>query len=381
MSSPDLVTHLAGFAGELRAGGIRVAMTDEIDAAAALGLIDIFDEWEVRFAMRSALKIRRHDWELFDQLFHQYWRAGATPAPREGVPRSLPIPPTRLPRTGVRAASLAMRPAASAQERDEGEVAGGDSPGYSAEALLRQKPFDQCTSQDLAAMERLLTRLTVQIATRPSRRLVPTRHRGLVDLRRSFRRAVGTRGELVSLARRTRAKDEPRVVLLCDTSGSMDPHTRFLLAFVLSFKRLAKRTEVFAFNTTLTRLTEWLSPAKIGPTLDRLAAGVADWSGGTRIGESLTTFVARHRDTLLGPDVVVVILSDGLECGDPHILSQAMRTIHARSRRVIWLNPLLGDSRYQPLARGMEAALPHVDHFASAHNLQSLERSLHALVP
>ncbi len=356
-------------------------MTDEIDAAAALGLIDLFDEREVRFAMRSALKIRRHDWELFDQLFHQYWREGAVRVPRENVPRSLPIPPTRLPRTAVRPPSPAMRPAASAREGGQGEVADGDTPGYSAEALLRQKPFDQCSSQDLAAMERLLVRLRVQIATRPSRRLVPTRHRELVDLRRSFRRAVGTRGELVALARRTRAKDEPRVVLLCDTSGSMDPHTRFLLAFVLSFKRLAKRTEVFAFNTALTRMTEWLSPAKIGPTLDRLAAGVPDWSGGTRIGESLTTFVSRHRDTLLGPDVVVVILSDGLDCGDPHILSRAMRAIHARARRVIWLNPLLGDSRYQPLARGMEAALPHIDHFGSAHNLQSLERFLHALVP
>ncbi len=378
-----MVTHLVGFAGELREGGIHVAMTDEVDAAAALGLIDIFDEREVRFAMRSALKIRRRDWELFDQLFHQYWREGAIRVARESAPRSLPIPPTRLPRTALRPGSPAMRPRppASAGERDQGEVADGDSPGYSAEALLRQKPFDQCTAQDLAAMERLLARLTVQIATRPSRRLVPTRRRGLVDLRRSFRRAVGTRGELVALARRTQAKDEPRVVLLCDTSGSMDPHTRFLLAFVLSFKRLAKRTEVFAFNTTLTRLTEWLSPAKIGPTLDRLAAGVPDWSGGTRIGESLTTFVSRHHDTLLGPDVVVVILSDGLDCGDPHILSRAMRTIHARARRVIWLNPLLGDSRYQPLARGMEAALPHVDHFASAHNLQSLERFLHALVP
>jgi uncharacterized protein with von Willebrand factor type A (vWA) domain len=200
--------------------------------------------------------------------------------------------------------------------------------------------------------------------------------RGGVDLRRSFRRAVGTGSEFLLLARRNRAVEEPRLVVLCDTSGSMDPHTRFLLTFILSLRRAARRTEVFAFNTELTRLTPWLSPGKIGPTLDRLAAGVPDWSGGTRIGACLAEFVARHGRELLDGRTVVVILSDGLDRGDPAQLAGAMRAIGARSRRVIWLNPLLGDSRYRPLARGMEAALPYVDHLAPAHNLESLERLL-----
>jgi uncharacterized protein with von Willebrand factor type A (vWA) domain len=261
-------------------------------------------------------------------------------------------------------------------EQSSTETPGADVPGYSPEARLRRKPFDRCCETDLAAMERLLARLALRLATRRSRRLVPVRTRGIADLRRSFRRAIATRGEFVELARRARAVEQPRLVLLCDTSGSMDAHTRFLLAFVLSLKRVARRAEIFAFNTSLTRLTPWLTPGRIGPVLDRLAAGVPDWAGGTKIGESLADFVSRYQSELVDGKTVVVILSDGLDRGDTQLLVRAMRALHARARKLIWLNPLLGDPGYRPAARGMEAALPFVDHFAPAHNLESLERLL-----
>lgn len=159
----------------------------------------------------------------------------------------------------------------------------------------------------------------------------------------------------------------------------MDAHSRFLLAFILSLKRVATRTEAFAFNTSLTRLTLWLVPGKIGPTLDRLSAGVPDWSGGTRIGESLAEFVSNYQRSVLDSSAVVVILSDGLDRGDPAVLVRAMRAIRARARRVIWLNPLLGDPAYEPTARGMRAALPFIDLFAPAHNLESMERLVSVL--
>src|SRR5207247_2507602 len=131
-----------------------------------------------------------------------------------------------------------------------------------------------------------------------------------------------------TLARRARAVQEPRLVFLVDTSGSMDAHARFLLGFVLGLRRVARRTEVFAFNTRLTRITPWLVPGKIGPTLERLAAGVPDWSGGTRIGESLAEFVDRHRARLHARSVVI-ILSDGLDRGDPDLLRRALRVLRA----------------------------------------------------
>jgi uncharacterized protein with von Willebrand factor type A (vWA) domain len=181
---------------------------------------------------------------------------------------------------------------------------------------------------------------------------------------------------MVRLAHRARTLDEPQVVVLCDTSGSMDVHVRFLLAFVLALKNVAKKTEVFAFNTSLIHLTPSLSAGRIARTLERLAVDLPDWSGGTRIGESLMEFAARYLPQVVSSRSVVVILSDGLDRGDISLVAGAMRAIRSRARRIIWLNPLAADPRYQPTARAMEAALPFIDGLAPAHNLESLERLL-----
>ncbi len=374
MIEHDIVTHLARFAGALRDREISVGLVDEIDGTRALTLVDLLDRTEVRIALCTALKIQRKHQEQFDELFDRWWTARRESQPsvdyrtRPPSDRSVPVRPVH--------AFWRQQPQ---PEEPEGAATEGDLPGYSPEVLLRRKPFDAYSAHDLLAMERILARLASKFATRRSRRLVPTRGRGTVDLRHSFRRSIGTGGDLISFARRSRAVEQPRFVLLCDTSGSMDPHTRFLLTFVLSLKKVARYTEVFAFNTSLTRLTRWLSPGKIGPTLDRLAAGVPDWSGGTKIGASLAEFVTRHHNKVVDGKTVVVILSDGLDRGEPAGLIRPMQAIHRRARKVIWLNPLLGDPRYEPTARGMAAALPFVDHFAPAHNLESLERVISLL--
>jgi hypothetical protein len=194
-----------------------------------------------------------------------------------------------------------------------------------------------------------------------------------VDLRRSFRRALGTEGELLRLARRERALEEPRLVLLYDTSASMDPYTRFHLGFAFALRRVVRRLEIFAFNTSLVRIGHAIEPARILRSLDWLANEVPDWSGGTRIGACLAEFVAEHGH-LVDRDTTVVIVSDGLDLGDTDLLSNAMRALRERARTVVWLNPLLGDRRYEPTAAGMRAALPHVDHFGPAHDVESLER-------
>ena len=375
MPDRDVVERLARLAGRLRERDVDVCVSDEIDGAVALRLVDLGDRDEVRYALRAALRIRRSDWETFDELLQGFWAAEDPPAGPAATP---PEPPSRPRADRIRPTP---RPGwLQAIERLSGErgreAPGGDRPGYSADVLLRRKPFDDWNADDLPAMVRLLARATRRLRCRPSRRLVPVPAGGRADLRRSFRRAVGTGGELLSLARRDRAVEKPDVVLLCDTSGSMDPHTRFLLTFALSLKRVVRRCEVFAFNTALTRLTPWLTPEKIGPTLDRLAAGVPDWSGGTRIGASLDEFVTRYLETLVSARTVVVVLSDGLDSDGPAVLAKAMRAIRERARKVIWLNPLLGDPRYRPEARGMKAALPFVEHFVPAHDLESLERLL-----
>jgi uncharacterized protein with von Willebrand factor type A (vWA) domain len=162
-------------------------------------------------------------------------------------------------------------------------------------------------------------------------------------------------------------------VILYDTSGSMDAYTRVLLAFAFALRRVVRRVEIFAFNTTLVRVTRMIAPGKTLHSLNALSAGVPDWSGGTRIGACLSEFVTSHREVHVDRNTVVVCVSDGLDQGDTELLERSMRELRARAGKIIWLNPLLGDARYRPECAGMKAALPYVDHFAPAHNLQSLE--------
>ena len=361
-----LVAHLARFAGALRAAGVRVSLSDEIDAAQALSIVDVTDIDEVRRALLVALKIQPRDRAAFEQVFTSVWLA-RTAAPRHGQ-QTVRQRSTALPR------GLLWQAAEVAADETSGNRTEGGTPGYSPRAQLRHRPFEALSPAEIVAMERLLERLTLRLATEESRRYVPTRSRGLIDLRRTLRRTLAMGGEPLALARRNRAAELPRLVLLCDTSGSMESHTRFLLCFAIALRRVVRRLEVFAFNTALTRLTPWLAPGKINLTLKRLAAGVPDWSGGTRIGACLGDFVARYQTACVNSRTTVVILSDGLDRGDVAEMVRAMRAIHARARRVIWLNPLLGDPRYEPSARGMQAALPYIDRLASAHNLESLER-------
>jgi uncharacterized protein with von Willebrand factor type A (vWA) domain len=364
----DLVVHLARFAGALREHGLNVGIGDEVDATMALSLIDVFDREEMGRAFRIALKIRPDDRATFDAIFDAFWSA------RQSKTGRLPAVPGRFGAATVpRARAVQVAADRGVDARRQSDNA---HPGYTPDEVLRRKPFEECSNRDLVAMERLLARLKRGWAARRTRRLKPVRGRGLPDIRRSFRRAVATGGEMVRLAHRARTLDEPQVVVLCDTSGSMDVHVKFLLAFVLALKDVAKKTEVFAFNTSLTRLTPWLSPGRIAGTIERLAVDLPDWSGGTRIGESLMDFAVRYLPQVVSSRSVVVILSDGLDRGDTGLVASAMRAIRAKARRIIWLNPLAGDPRYQPTARAMEAALPFIDRLAPAHNLESLERLL-----
>jgi uncharacterized protein with von Willebrand factor type A (vWA) domain len=359
-----LVAQLAKFAGALRGEGVRVGLGDEADAGVALTLIDLLDRAEVHRALRIAFKVPRDAWAAFDRLFEEYWGGE--------VKREIPLQtPPRDHRGPMQWRWDGERVRLAAP--DEREVPEGDTPSYCPEAVLRRKPFDQLSADELVAMERLMARLALRLAARRSRRLVPTRGRGTADLRRSFRRALATDGEILSLARRTRAIEEPSLVILYDTSGSMDVHTRFLLTFAFALRRVIKRVEIFAFNTALVRVTRMIAPSKIPGSLARLAAGVPDWSGGTRIGACLSEFAALHGRALLDRSTTIVCVSDGLDQGEAALLEGAMRELRERAARIIWLNPLLGDSRYRPETAGMRAALPYVDHFGPAHNLQSLE--------
>ena len=363
----DLVENLALFCRRLREAGIGVASGEEIDAARALLQIDLFDGEAFYLALKTVLAVRRADHPRFDRTFQMFWKGeGAVPDRIEGeIPH----------RDGKKAAmeGKGVRTEWAETDREGKESSGSASVGYSPEALLRKKPFDQVSREEREEIERLLARLALRLAARRSRRTVPAFRKGRIDLRRSFRTLLRSDGELLTLARRERNIERARVVLLCDVSGSMDPHSRFILRLLLSLPRVSNRAEVFVFNTLLTHLTPLLKNAEVDDVLAEIGRAVPDWAGGTQIGACLAEFLDEHGARLLDRRSTVVIFSDGLDRGESDLLVYAMEGIRKRARTVIWLNPLLGDPVYQPLCRGMQDALPFVDHFERGDNLESLE--------
>jgi uncharacterized protein len=266
-------------------------------------------------------------------------------------------------------------PSAAVRIRSEAEA---ESALASDVELLKEKSFTQCSRAELAALARLMQELPLFLPERRSRRRVPARS-GSPDLRRTLRRSFRTGGEPVDRVWRQRRRDRRRLVLLLDVSGSMDAYSRALVMFAHAALRSGRSVEAFCFGTRLTRVTRSLAGADADVALARAAAEVVDWDGGTRIGESLKAFLDEHGHGGLARGAVVLICSDGLEVGDPELLAEQMARLGRLAYRVVWLNPLQEDPKYEPLARGMKSALPHIDLFASGHNFTSLEKLSAAL--
>jgi uncharacterized protein with von Willebrand factor type A (vWA) domain len=250
---------------------------------------------------------------------------------------------------------------------DDGEPL--EVPGKSEREVLMDRDFSTFPAEDLDEVARLTVLIAKRLARRVSRRRRPTRRGGVIDLRRSMRANL-MKGEIIELRRRERRRRKVRLVLLCDVSGSMDLYSRFLLQFLYALQNVFGRVETFTFATRLTRVTEQLKGPSYQLALRRLTE-VRDFSGGTRIGESIQEFNRSWRQ-LVDRHTIVLVLSDGWDTGEPDVLAAEMLSLRRRAGRVIWLNPLLGNPSYEPLTRGMAAALPLVDHFAAAHNLASL---------
>jgi uncharacterized protein with von Willebrand factor type A (vWA) domain len=244
--------------------------------------------------------------------------------------------------------------------------------------VLREKSFADMSSAELAELAGLMERLRLAVPFRHSRRSRAARS-GRPDLRRTIRRSFRTGGDPVERAYRERRRRPRRVVLLLDVSGSMTDYSRALLVFAHAALRADRHWEAFCFGTRLTRLTPALADARPEEALRRAAAEVFDWDGGTRIGESLERFLDEYGHRGMARGAIVLVCSDGLEVGDPELVGEQMARLSRLAHRIVWLNPLKEDPAYEPLARGMRAALPYVDVFAGGHNFASLEAAVNAL--
>jgi len=377
--SGRLLGNLLRFGKVLRGLGLDAGPARMIGLAQALEHVSIGNKSDFHDAALSLLVRRREDMALFDRAFEAFWRK-----PVSGE-TSLDL---RALGEQRRWRSPAFAPPAPQGDSRAPEAGGQDPPAsavvltYSPAEVLRHKDFGQLTGEELTAVRASIASLAWRLAVRRTRRTRPG-HGRLPDLRRTLRHALASGGEVVIWARRER-KTRPRpLVVLADVSGSMERYTRLVVLFLYALAEgLDQSVEVFAFGTRLTRITRELAGRDAEEALARAARAVPDWSGGTRIGESLKAFNYRWARRVLSRGAVVIVISDGWDRGEPELLAREMARLQRSAHRVIWLNPLLGSPRYEPLARGIRAALPFIDDFLPVHNLSSLEdlaRRLEAL--
>jgi uncharacterized protein with von Willebrand factor type A (vWA) domain len=355
------------FAALLRRQGLPLTLIHVTDAVRALEHLDIGDRQEVYLGLRTVFVGRPEEVPTFDRVFDAFWRAVTeADAVGEALTPTLPDEGAGVEKESPRE-TLALDAWGDAEGDDGDEPLG--VPAASEREAMATQDFATFSADQLDAVYRLTVQIARRLARRISRRRRPSARRGRLDLRRTLRANL-TRGDLIDLRFRRRKRRKVRLVLLCDVSGSMDLYSRFLLQFLFALQSVFSRVETFTFSVRLTRVTEYLRGRSYREVLRRLTA-VRDWSGGTRIGESLAEF-NRQWPGLVDRRTIVIILSDGWDTGDPDVLAAELLRIKRRAGRVIWLNPLLGNPSYEPLTRGMAAALPLVDHFAAAHNLAAL---------
>jgi len=366
----ELSANIVAFCRFLRAKGFVVGPAEEADALQALEVLAPFSDSEsFRLTLRAALTRSLSQQIAFDELYAQYFREldrALNSKIKEGAPEKKK---NKQPAQQPSLQALKSWLHGNEQQDDTTELA-----TYSAGETLTRKDFSVFTEDELWEVLRVIHLIARSLALRFSRRKAKSNTPAGLDLRRTLRLNLRRGGEILDLAFRKPQRHRQRIVLLCDVSKSMDLYSRFLVQFIYAFQNAYRRIETFVFSTALHRVTRQLKQGDYHSALEGLAGTVPDWSGGTRIGESLHTFVDQYAGKLLNRQTIVIIMSDGWDTGDGDLLAESMRKIHAKVAKVIWLNPLAGNPNFRPEVKGMQAAMPYIDIFASAHNVESLRQ-------
>jgi len=374
----ELSANLVGFCRHLRQNGLRSGMEEQMDALRALKEVDLEHASAFRMALRTTLAKSVQEQEIFDEHFRSFWYVWESAEnlhqrfkAKKEEPAAGEVGTRQKKQSFV---SLNDWLGVTETVEEEKEAA-----GYSPFEIDSERDFSTFQAEELTEVMRLINEIGKMLATRFSRRTMNSKNRGLIDLRRTMRLSLRRGGEILDLAHYQRRRQRLKLVLLCDVSKSMDLYSRFLIQFIYAFQCVYRRIETFVFSTSLHRITESLHNEELQDALDQLSGTVPDWSGGTKIGASLEQFVGKYGLKLVDSQTVVLIISDGWDTGEVDLLENNMRFLQKHARNVIWLNPLKGSPGYEPTTRGMQVALPHVDIFASAHNLNSLRKLVRQL--
>lgn len=372
------VRRMVGFLRNLRDNGIAAGLGEARDALRVAATIDLSRPSQLRAALRPLLAARREEAQRFDTLFDAYWlrrgvKRGGRPAPAgqsvgqaERRPTLGPVPEG----VAVLADSVTRAAGDEAHAADSSKL---ERAGASKIENLARTDFRHLDNpDDLALLDELVERLALSLRRRLQRRRKSARRGERLDLRRMLHASIPHGGEPIEIYRKRARRRPLRPVLLLDASGSMSQYSAIFLRFMLALLKRLPEGEGYLFHTRLVEIGPILRERRRVKALERLSLLAEGWGGGTRIGECLATFVKYHAHRALRGRSILFILSDGYDTGEPAVVGKAMQALAKRARRIVWLNPLLGWQGYEPVAGGMAAALPHVDLFAPAHNLQSL---------
>ncbi len=363
----DVSSHVTRFCRALRDHGLTAGPPESVDALRAMALVDLLTPGSVYWALRAVLVSARHEVPTFDALFQRFWDFDA--------------PPEREPRDASRDLPGKARVRATA-----GVAAGVWHDPNSEDILLQLVRTGASTNEsdqgaDLAVLDsdraeqvsRVAARIVAALASRPSRRLRRHRRRGTIDMRGVLRKSLGSGGDPLYLPRRTRIERTPRLLLALDASGSMDRNAGLMLELAYGIAQQTTRAETFVFSTSVTRVTGLLAAPTFRDALTKIGDAVDHWSGGTRIGDSLSHINTRY-PALQDRLTTVFLVSDGWDTGSPERLARELRRMRRRVRRVYWLNPLLGGEGYEQATRSLVAAEGHVDRFVSIRDLEQLKK-------
>jgi len=367
--------NLMAFARALKQLGVKVSLSQVLDASRSVDLVDLAEKKDFRAVLRANLILQKEDFPAFDMLFDCFWREMSyerVPMDTmeiQGTPNESQAPEGGDEEGGLEEAAVESVPKENVplENLDEFSV-----PTYSPQELMNRKDFSEMSVEESRAIARAILLIATKIATQISRRKKIARKGNTFDPRWTMRRSMKYGGEIIDLVRRKRRIKKTRVVLLCDVSGSMDCYSRFLIQFMYGLQNELWGVETFVFSTSLSRITHLIRTKDIANALEKISGSILGWSGGTNIGRSLHTFNRNFAPSLVTHRTIVVIISDGWDRGDVSLLEREMQDIKRRCKKIIWLNPLLASENYEPLCKGMQAALPYLDLFLSVHNVRSL---------
>ena len=372
-----LVVQVLGFLRVLQDDGFQVGVGERLDALKVCRHCSVTDRKRMQWGLRALVATNPEEWHRFYVLFQSYWLRVSTRSQLSVVPRkyadSGQVGKARDNGSSRNAIDIEC---ASGVSGDDGTGQEGVQGGASSRESLDRGDFRFINDAErLHRMENWVEQLARRMKPRITRRQQLYREGRRIHFRHTIRNSLPHGGTPLNLEYLRRRRKLPRLLLLLDVSRSMKTYSYLFLRFARGIVSVFRDAEVFVFHTRLVHVTDALRHRNIEQVKQKLAVMSLGWSGGTRIGESLQSFNDKYGRRLLNRRSIVVVLSDGLDTGAPELLASQVALLRRRSRKVIWLNPLIGREGYQPLAAGMQAALPFVDLFASAHNFASL-RSL-----